>query len=240
MVNQNTTFFGDGFDGIQPLTLLPTDEVVKRVEKQVEFVRKINIKDYPEQYRGGLKRLKHWTDHDGSFLDLIYRQAYHHNPGFFDKPEYFIFACIDKNLVANYQTDWHIQNNITTNLPDYETLKKVKESIDSDTPWDVYNEHITVSYECYSSFKKFGTVFPVLTSSKTHGEKHSHKQFFCAKAGHNVPILFPVTKETETEFISKFIYRGAKPYWFEGKYLDIVLDINKKTIEYRKRNEAIF
>lgn len=40
MVNQNTTFFGDGFDGIQPLTLLSVEEIVKRVEKQVEFVRK--------------------------------------------------------------------------------------------------------------------------------------------------------------------------------------------------------
>ena len=240
MVNQNTTFFGDGFDGIQPLTLLSVEEIVKRVEKQVEFVRNINIKDYPEEYQGGLKRLKHWTDHEGSFLDLIYRLAYHHHPEFYDNPKYFIYACIDKNLVVNYQTSWHIQVNQDTRIPRYESLKAAKESIKLGTPWDVHNENVTVSYECYSSFKKFGTVFPVLATSKKHGSKHSHKQFFCAAAGHNVPILFPVSNESEVELFTKFIYRGEKPYWFDGKYLDIVLDINSKTIEYRKRNEAIF
>lgn len=235
MVNQNTTFFGDGFDGIQPLTLIKVEEVVKRVERQADFIRNLNIKDYPEEYQGGLTRLKHWTDHEGSYLDLIYRNAYYHNPGFYDNPKYYLYACIDKNFIVNYQTDWHIQENINS-----ESLKSVKEHINSDIPWEVINEYNTVSYECYSSFKKFGTVFPVLSDTTKHGDKHSHKQFFCAAAGYNVPTLFPVNEKTETEPFCKFIYRGAKPYWFDGKYLDIVLDVNYKTIEYRKRNEAIF
>lgn len=241
MVNQDTTFFGDGFDGIEPLTLLKADEVVKRVERQVQFVRNLNINDYEEEYRGGLERIKHWSRHDGSYLDLIYKNAYLHSPGFYQNPKYFIYACIDKNLILKYQTDWYVQKlKEDGNIPEYESLKTVKESIKIDTPWYVYNEHITVSYECYSSFKKFGTVFPVLTECNSHGSMHSHKQYFCAAGGHNVPFLFPVSEETLTEPFCKFTYRGVHPFWFNGKYLDIVLDINNKTIEYRKRDETIF
>lgn len=223
-----TKFFGDGFDGIEPYTLLTTEEVITRVGKQVEYITNLD----PENTNFDFYLLKHWSTHRGSFYDLIKKTS--------EQCTHFIYAFLDKDFIRHNQTNW--------DTGDFRHLRKgifydfnfIKRKLDQDLKWKIENEHNTITYQCYDMFRKYGVVYPMLTGVDTFGSMHTHKMYFCAHAGLNVPVLFCVNKNSHKLSKERYLYKGINPYFFNGRFLDIVVDLRKKVTEYHIVDEPVF
>ena len=223
-----TEFFGNGFDGINPYTLLPVEEVLLRVKKQVEFITNLD----PENTNFDYYLLKHWSTHKGSYYDLIKKVS--------KSCTHFIYAFLDKDFIKQNQTDWDTRDFKHLRRGVFYDFNFIKRKLDQDLEWEVENEHNTITYQCYDMFRKYGVVYPMLTDSNTFGSMHTHKMYFCAYAGLNIPVLFCVNNDSIILSKERYLYKGVQPYFFNGRFLNIVLNLKEKVTEYHIADEAVF